>query len=67
MEWFHPLGQWVKCNTDGATKGSYGQASLGGIFRGSSWDFLGCFSLYIGNYHAFHAEFIATMISIEEA
>ncbi|PNX85213.1 ribonuclease H [Trifolium pratense] len=31
--WQPPLINWIKCNIDGAAKGSLGIASCGGVFR----------------------------------
>lgn len=35
VTWYPPLQGWIKCNTDGACRGSSGLAACGGIFRNS--------------------------------
>ena len=37
----------IKCNIDGAARGSPGHAGCGGIFRDCSGPTLGCFAAYI--------------------
>lgn len=60
-----PLCNWVKCNTDGAAKGSPGYTSCGGIFRAKSAAILGCFAANLGITNALHAELIGAMFAIE--
>ncbi|GAU27662.1 hypothetical protein TSUD_126080 [Trifolium subterraneum] len=31
--WHHPLISWIKCNSDGAARGSLGNAAYGGVFK----------------------------------
>ncbi|GAU32660.1 hypothetical protein TSUD_218370 [Trifolium subterraneum] len=63
--WHPPLYNWIKCNTDGAALDSPGLASCGGIFRDYTANFLGGFSINIGNSYALHAELIGAMNAIE--
>lgn len=67
VAWHPPLCNWVKCNTDGATKGFWGSASCGGIFRDKSAAMLGCFSANLGISNALQAELTSAMIAIELA
>lgn len=54
----------IKVNTDGATKGSPGQAGEGAIYRDNIGGMLGCFADYYGIQDAFHAELFAVMAAI---
>lgn len=65
--WKTPLGFWVKCNTNGAARGSPGLATYGGIFRDSSAATLGCFMLPLGINYALHAELVGVMVVVEVA
>lgn len=44
VNWFPPSCNWVKCNIDGAAKGTHGTAGSGGLFRDHSAGFIGCFA-----------------------
>lgn len=48
VDWHKPPCGWIKCNSDGTSKGNPGQAASGGIFRDSSGAIAGCFAEYIG-------------------
>jgi ribonuclease HI len=65
--WMPPSFSWTKCNTDGAALGCPGQASCAGVFRDNNTTFLGCFTVNLGIYSAFHAELIGVMYAIEIA
>lgn len=67
VNWFPPLCNWIKCNSDGAAKGSLGIAGCGGIFGDKSTATLGCFACNIGISFAFNAELVGAMIAIETA
>lgn len=67
VQWHPPLSPWIKCNSDGAARGSPGLAAAGGIFRDCNGVFLGGFANFVGITMAFHAELHAAMIAIEEA
>lgn len=58
VNWFPPLCNWVKCNTDGAAGGATGPAACGGIFKDYRAAFLGCFSIKIGINFSLHAELV---------
>jgi len=61
------LASWLKVNTDGASTKNHIKASVGGIFRNYEGECICCFSQFLGNKDAFHAELVATMIAIEIA
>lgn len=42
VNWYRPVVGWIKCNTDGSTRGSPGHAAAGGIFRDLRSSILGC-------------------------
>lgn len=65
VTWIPPSCYMVKCNTDGAAKGSPGPASCGGIFRDHSTTALGSFAANLGSRNAFEAELIGAMMAIE--
>lgn len=67
VDWLPPTYGWLKCNTDGAAKGSPSQARGGGIFSDKSVAVLGCFALYFGISNSLHAELLAAMYAIELA
>lgn len=45
--WLPPPCHWIKCNTDGATRGSPGYATCGGIFRDRSGASMGVLLLIL--------------------
>ena len=47
LRWEFPSPSWVKINIDGAAKGYHDLATCGGIFRGSTWDFIGAFFAFL--------------------
>lgn len=59
--WKAPSYNWIKCNTDGAAKGTPGVVACGGIFRDKSAAALGCFALNIGSSYAFNAELLGVL------
>ena len=63
--WSPHLASWFKVNTDGASTKNPVKASTGGIFRNSEGECIGCFSQFLGNKDALHAELVAAMIAIE--
>jgi len=67
FRWEFPSPGWVKINIDGATKGSSGLATCGGIFRESMGEFIGGFSSFLGVQDALIAEFYEVIHGIEQA
>ncbi|XP_045802493.1 uncharacterized protein LOC123896099 [Trifolium pratense] len=67
VNWIMPPSFWVKCNTDGASRGSPGISSCGGIFRDHLGTFLGAFSANIGVATSLYAEICAAIYAIEFA
>jgi ribonuclease HI len=65
--WIPTLGNCVKCNIDGASKGNPGAASCGGIFRNCNSDFLLCFAEPLGFVSSFIAELNGALMAIEVA
>lgn len=65
--WHPPLCNWIKCNTDGASKGAPGWSACGGIFRDYRASFMGCFAANIGITCSLHAELTGAMWAIEIA
>lgn len=65
--WNPPLVYWAKCNTDGASKGSPGEAASGGIFRDYRGHLMCCFATYLGISSPLHVELEAAMQAIEIA
>lgn len=64
----HPPSRgWIKCNKDGAAKGSPSYVGCWGIFGDSSGAVLGCFSSNIGVSSALNAELSGAMLAIELA
>ena len=57
VRWEFPSPDWVRINTDGATRGSPSLAACGGIFRGSMKDFIGGFSAFLDIHIALVVEF----------
>lgn len=67
VDWHHPFPGCVKCNTDGAAKGSPGFSGCGGLFRDYIGSILGCFSHHVGISYSLNADLMAAMIAIETA
>lgn len=65
--WIPPPCYWIKCNMDGAAKGSPGLASCGGIFRDRSGATLCCFAVNLGINHSLQAEIFGAIYAIEIA
>lgn len=62
VSWIRPPYNWVKCNTDGASRGSLGASSSGGIIRDHMGTFIGAFSANIGVATSLYAEIICAVI-----
>lgn len=67
VDWHPPFVGWIKCNSDGASRGNPGISACGVIFRYKKGVILGCFSYSIGVSSSFYAELMAAMIAIELA
>lgn len=67
VNWYPPLCNWTKCNSDGAIGGNPWHAVCGGIFRDNIRTFLVYFSDYIGIASSFDVELVAAMLVIEIA
>ncbi|MCH89989.1 ribonuclease H protein [Trifolium medium] len=59
--WQSPPLRWVKCNSDGASKGNPGLSACGCIFRDNQANNLGCFASNLGVSDAFSAELIGAI------
>jgi len=57
---------YLVCTTEHTLK-LYFKFSAGGIFRNYEGECIGCFSQFLGNKDALHAELVAAMIAIEIA
>lgn len=53
---YPPPCYWVKCNSDGAARGSPGMAACGGLFRDNSSAVTGFFSVNLGIQTSLYAE-----------
>ncbi|MCI29182.1 ribonuclease H protein, partial [Trifolium medium] len=62
--WQPPPLRWVKCNSNGASKGNPDPSACGGIFRDSQANNLGCFASNLGVSDAFFAELIGAITAI---
>jgi ribonuclease HI len=67
VNWTRLPFNWVKCNTDGASRGSPGASYCGGIFRDHLGTFLGAFSANIGVATSLYAEICVAIYAIEFA
>ncbi|PNX90428.1 ribonuclease H, partial [Trifolium pratense] len=67
VNWSCPPLTWVKCNTNGASRGFPGASACGGIFRDHGGSFLGGFSESLGISNAFQAEVKGVICAIEFA
>lgn len=65
--WNPPPYEWLALNTDGAAKGTPGEAGAGGIFRDHTGKVLGFFSQKLGICSAIHAEFCAILKGLQLA
>jgi hypothetical protein len=65
--WCPPLINWHKCNTDGASLGSTGVSSCGGIFRDHAANFLSCFAEPLSISSSYQAELSGAMRAIKIA
>ncbi|KAF1861219.1 hypothetical protein Lal_00036221 [Lupinus albus] len=59
--WLAPLPNWIKINSDGATKGAPGLAGGGSIFRDHNGDYLGGFADFFGIKDALFVELQAAL------
>jgi ribonuclease HI len=62
--WHRPTHLWLKCNTDGASKGNPRISGCGGIFRNASADALLCFAEPLGIKSSYTAELCGLMRNI---
>lgn len=67
IRWIAPPMDWVALNTDGAAKGSPGEAGGGGILRDNRGNFLRGFSANLGTCTAYKAELLAAEKGLEMA
>lgn len=67
INWHPPPCYWVKCNTDGAFRGSPRISGCGGLFRDYRASILGCFSKNLGVSTSLIAELEGAMLAIEIA
>lgn len=65
VDWTPSPCYWIKCNTDGASRGSPGISACGGVFRDYRASIIGCFTLNLGLSSLLHAELSGAMMSIE--
>ncbi|GAU50263.1 hypothetical protein TSUD_409090 [Trifolium subterraneum] len=67
VNWIPPPNLWIKCNSDGASKGCPGLSACGGIFRDCRGTFVGGFSCNLGISNSLFAELTAAIMTIEIA
>ncbi|KAK3224810.1 hypothetical protein Dsin_004672 [Dipteronia sinensis] len=65
--WHLPPPGWIKVNTDGASLGSPGSSSCGGVFCNHRGFVNCCFASLVGIMHAFEVELSAVIKAIEYA
>lgn len=65
--WKMPPCNWVKCNSDAASKGNPGWSACGGIFRDYMAAALGCFAANLGVSSSLYAELIGAILAVEHA
>ena len=65
VRWHPPLAEYIKCNTNEATKGSLGVASCPGIFRNHHTSIVGCFTSFLGIKHALFGEISTAITTIK--
>lgn len=58
---------WIKCNTDGASRGNIGISTCGGIFKDNLLTFFGAFIANIGASTSFQVELHGIMLSTKFA
>lgn len=62
VNWCFPSHNWIKCNTNGVSKGTPRISTCGGIFMDGLGTFLGVFSYKIGVHTSFQAEFMESCL-----
>lgn len=65
VRWHPPLAEYIKCNTNEATKGSLGVASCPDIFRNHHTSIVGCFTSFLGIKHALFGEISTAITTIK--
>lgn len=65
VNWYKSLCGWIKCNSDGASRGNLSLVACRGIFRDPSGAIMGCFSDFIGVSTTFQAEILVAIRAIE--
>jgi len=65
--WEFHSPEWVKISTDGVARGYLGLVTCEGIFRGSTGEFIGAFSVFLEVQTAMVAEFYEVIHDMEEA
>jgi ribonuclease HI len=65
--WQPPVGNWIKCNIDGASNGNPGLSSCGGIFRDNEANFIYAFAEPLGTSTSYVAELCGAMRALEIA
>ncbi|GAU33046.1 hypothetical protein TSUD_152010 [Trifolium subterraneum] len=67
VNWIPPPNLWIKCNSDGASKGCPGLFACGGIFRDCRGTYVGGFSCNLGISNCLFVELTVAKMSIEIA
>ncbi|GAU21491.1 hypothetical protein TSUD_242150 [Trifolium subterraneum] len=67
VNWIPPPNLWIKCNSDGASKGCPGLSACGGIYRDCRGTYVGGFSCNLGISNYLFAELTAAIMTIEIA
>jgi len=65
--WEFPDVNWVKVNTDGATRGCLGFSTCAGIFRGSRGEYIVSFSFFLGVQKSLYVEVMRVILAIKLA
>lgn len=65
--WQPPPINWIKINTDGAARGSPGDASCGGVFRNFTGGIIGSFSSFLGTKTPLEAEIHGVILAVQIA
>lgn len=65
VDWWFPIRNWVKYNTNGDSRGNHGVSTCGGIFKDYLGIFLGAFSAKLGIFTSFQAKLHGIMILID--
>ena len=67
VRWEFPSPGQVNINTNGTARGYPGFATCGGIFCGSTWEFIGAFFAFLEVQTAMVAEFYGVIHAMEKA